>query len=60
MHPSSQQWWEAEIVIPGQPEQKQFAKPHLHRKARLILHACHPSDGGKFKTGASQSSLAWA
>jgi hypothetical protein len=56
-HLSSQAKWEAEMgrsTVPGQPGEKSLSDPHLNRKkAGVVVHACHCSDGGKFEMGGS-------
>jgi hypothetical protein len=48
-------------MVKGQPGQKTLARPHLKgKKLGMVVHTCHPSDGGKIKTGGSQSRPVWA
>jgi hypothetical protein len=57
--------WKAEIgriMIPGQLRQKneKIARPHLDRKKLgMVVHPCHPSNSGKYKTGGSQCRPVW-
>jgi hypothetical protein len=38
------------IVVPGEPEGKLFARPHLNRKKlSVVVCGCHPNYGGKHK-----------
>jgi hypothetical protein len=53
--------WEAEIgriMVPGQPWQKQFARPRINRKM-LDMMACanNPNYSQKPKIGGSQARL---
>jgi hypothetical protein len=54
--------WQAEIrriVVPGQPRQT-FVRHNLSEKnLGVVVHACHPSDGGKHKIGELLSSALW-
>jgi hypothetical protein len=44
--------WEAEIVAPGQPGKKSLWEPHLDGKMLgVVLRACHPNYGRKYKIG---------
>jgi hypothetical protein len=49
--------WEAEIrriKVLSQSRQKELMRPHLHRKKLgMVVHACHPSNGGKCKIRGS-------
>jgi hypothetical protein len=54
--------WKGEIgriLVPGQPQQKQFARPYLDgKKPEIVVCACHPSNGKKHKIGGLWSRLA--
>jgi hypothetical protein len=53
--------WEAEIkriMVPGKPRQK--VRNHLIRKKlSMLVHACHSSNGEKYKIGGLRSRQAW-
>jgi hypothetical protein len=63
---SSHVWWHVSVIptmqeaavrritVPGQPRQKKIARPHLERKKLgMIVHAYHPSNGGKLNVVGS-------
>jgi hypothetical protein len=63
VHVCNPSYWEAEISgikVLRQPGKKVYKIPFQWKKAGMVIHACHPGNGGKHKIGGLWSMMARA